>query len=481
MNDLSRTEIPATPANHKGRLFVLIALTAVVLGVLLLLPHYVSEPWLAATTETPDSQSDTGVLTPSQAIQNKQFRSDAQSVLADIITLRTDLQERGAADWGRFEFNKAIDSIERGDNRYLDAHYAQAISDYNQALESLIKIEATAVTALAQALKVGFQSLENGAIDAAATAVTTALAIAPYNPKVLELASRAERLPRLMAQVQQAQQLLNAGQFDEAREAFLRALMIDKAHGPTQTAVGDLTRQLRDRDFKDAMSRGWGHLNERRFSEAEQAFNRAGKTYPDQKAVSQALEQLKIRRIQDQTREQIKRALIYEKEEKWQQALTIYKALLAADNTLTEPRVRQVNASIRADLERQVTALLAQPLILSDERQFARAEKLLTDLQGLLTDGRKAPRLVSQINALDSALKGAKIPVEIVFQSDGITDITLYPVQKLGRFIDKQLRLKPGYYRIAGAREGYRDVWVEFTVKGNSNTMPIDIRCRDVI
>ena len=74
-------------------------------------------------------------------------------------------------------------------------------------------------------------------------------------------------------------------------------------------------------------------------------------------------------------------------------------------------------------------------------------------------------------------MKTALSPVNVTFQSDNLTAVTLYRVAELGQFVETSLVLKPGRYIVAGTRLGYRDVRVEFTITGEPLDAPIVVRC----
>jgi hypothetical protein len=54
-------------------------------------------------------------------------------------------------------------------------------------------------------------------------------------------------------------------------------------------------------------------------------------------------------------------------------------------------------------------------------------------------------------------------------------------VARLGRFSTHELKLRPGYYTIVGARNGYRDVRRQVEVLSGQPTPPITIRCDEKI
>ena len=158
--------------------------------------------------------------------------------------------------------------------------------------------------------------------------------------------------------------------------------------------------------------------------------------------------------------------------------------MLSEDNSLTEPRVRRVNAAVRATLDQRVNALLAEPLKLADSGSYQRGRQLLRDLSGIadsLASGAGNSQLRAQIDQLDAALRRSQTSTEVLLRSDGFTEVTLFRVSKLGTFDARRLQLKPGHYRASGARTGYRDVLIEFTVDGSASNAAIDIRCDEMI
>jgi hypothetical protein len=102
----------------------------------------------------------------------------------------------------------------------------------------------------------------------------------------------------------------------------------------------------------------------------------------------------------------------------------------------------------------------------------------LQDAVGIPNPG---PRLGGQIAELDSMLKIANSPVDVVFRSDNQTHVVLFRVAELGQFDQLSLKLRPGKYVVAGTRSGYRDVRVEFTVSGKPREQAIIVRCEEPI
>jgi hypothetical protein len=89
--------------------------------------------------------------------------------------------------------------------------------------------------------------------------------------------------------------------------------------------------------------------------------------------------------------------------------------------------------------------------------------------------------LAGQITQLEALLAEANREYDITLRSDGKTEIIVYKVARLGRFMQRELTLRPGTYTAVGTRDGYRDVRRQFTIKRNGTTAPIDIACAEPI
>jgi hypothetical protein len=65
--------------------------------------------------------------------------------------------------------------------------------------------------------------------------------------------------------------------------------------------------------------------------------------------------------------------------------------------------------------------------------------------------------------------------------SDGLTDVVIYHVGRLGLFQEKQLVLRTGNYTATGSRNGFRDVRQTLKVRPGSGKMVFTLRCEEPI
>jgi hypothetical protein len=71
--------------------------------------------------------------------------------------------------------------------------------------------------------------------------------------------------------------------------------------------------------------------------------------------------------------------------------------------------------------------------------------------------------------------------VAVVVESDGLTEIVLSRVGRLGTLTRRTVELKPGTYTIVGSRRGYRDVRRQLTVPPGGPAPVVRVRCEEAI
>jgi tetratricopeptide (TPR) repeat protein len=305
-----------------------------------------------------------------------------------------------------------------------------------------------------------------------------ATAIAPENRTVMRLSQRAQSLPTVIDAMERGDKLLALDRLDRAEQAFTEAVTADPEHRKAAAALASSQQKITEQRFRGFMSDGFRALDKNMFEAATRAFEQAGTVYQANSAVAQALAQVETRRSQLWVSERILEATKFEAQEEWQQALEVYKQLLATDGTLTDVRVKQIPVNVRADLDKRIKKTLSDPLALSAISQFRRGQKVLQDASGIRNPG---PVLQQQVSTLRKVLKASQTPIQVMLTSDSTTDVTLFRVAKLGVFDKTAVSLKPGRYIVAGTRMGFRDVRVEFTVTGQGLDQPISISCNEAI
>ncbi len=167
-----------------------------------------------------------------------------------------------------------------------------------------------------------------------------------------------------------------------------------------------------------------------------------------------------------------------EEKEEWAAALAEYEAALGIDPHVTFALEGRAKATGRAALSDGLDFHARNPARLSTEGVAREAEALLERARGVEPAG---PRLRAQVAAVEKALGGARTPVAVVIESDGLTEVALSRVGRLGTLTRRSVDLRPGEYTATGSRRGYRDVRRRFTVSPGAPAAPIVVRCEEAL
>ena len=457
---------------------LLFGLLAVALAVVFVLPSFVSDPVIVPDDSARDAVPATDEPSPSRVAEKKQFRQQAQDTLAEVFASRDRLGAKQVRAWAEARFERAMASVAAGDQAYSLGHYEEALVDYARARDDLAALESDSETRLEETLAAVTDAVENGQQESATEGLELLTYLAPEDPRVTALAARVEQLPAVIALLETARAQRGDGDLAAARAALAEAVAADPEHRRAARLLAEVTAELKGRQFSALMGEGYSAMEAGELSRARDLFRRAGDVEPGNSAVAQALSQLENRGARQQVEARLASARALERREQWAQAVDLYEALVAEDSSLTEPRARLVPARVRAQLDNRLEELLSDPLALSRTPVADRASAVLADARGIADPG---PRLRRQIERLATLLARASEPVAVEFRSDNQTRVTLYRVGELGTFDATTVELMPGRYVVAGARRGYRDVRVEFTVTGDQPDAPIVVRCTEAI
>lgn len=231
-----------------------------------------------------------------------------------------------------------------------------------------------------------------------------------------------------------------------------------------------------ERQYVEAMSEGLAALNDRRWQDALEAFERAARFRPDAPEVTDGRARARAGQRQETIADGLRRARELEQTEAWREAERAYSAVLALDPESADALEGQGATETRADLDERIEFHLANPARLSSSEVFADAAAALAEALETVPSGT---RLESQIARLEHLLELVSTPVTVILESDHQTEVVVYRVGRLGTFTRRELHLMPGAYTVVGSRDGYRDVRLQLVVTPGSPPDPLMVRCTE--
>ncbi|MCR9106670.1 MAG: hypothetical protein NXI15_15350 [Gammaproteobacteria bacterium] len=410
--------------------------------------------------------------------QQARLRLAAQDILADLIDLQFALEEQGVEQWAPDAFAAAAELATKGDGFYRAQQYTEASERYQQGLQ-ILRETSESIPQRIDALVQGANTAIDGAdLPRATDAVTLLAVIDPDNSALTDLQARLATLPALIAALGKARQHEEQGELTAAANALEQAVALDPLHRGAAQALDRVNANITERDFQNAMSRGYGKLGSGEHDAAIAAFEAARALKPGSAEAASAITEAQSLRSANQLITLKDRGLAHESQEQWPQAVAVYETALAIDGSILFAREGLERSTGRAAIARQFSEIMADPDRLTNTVIAEQARAFLRHSEGITPRG---PVLQAQISDLNELLQRYSTPVSVTVNSDGQTDIVIYKVGKLGSFERRTLKLRPGAYTAVGSRLGYRDVRKSFRVSHTEPESSVTVICTEPI
>ena len=402
---------------------------------------------------------------------------EAHRLLDSWYSLQALLEAENVSVWAGEEYRQAVLLARECDELLGQGDSAGAVQSCRRASVLLKELEETKEKRFSAALESGFLALDEGDSLKAHQAFARALAIHPDSEQAQRGMQRAESLDEVITFLQDGLEKEKAGNADGAFTAYKQAVERDPDYQPSRDSLIRLQSKMDEQRYHHSMSRALSYLGKGEFGKAGTALQEARILKPDDAGVRDLQKQIARQELAarlDQLRAQVKG---YEKKEQWQQAVTACsKALDLAPDAGFAVSCKD-RAQRRLELDRRLQAMLSSPERLFSKGPLNEAGQLH---RFALTVSDPGPRLHSQISRLSAMIELAQSEVEVMLLSDGLTEVTIFHVGRLGRFHQKRVVLRTGNYTATGSREGYRDVRQILKVRPGGE-MTFTLLCKEPI
>ena len=455
-----------------GLLLVIAALLVV------FLPLQQGGPVVAEQTEQQQVRSPLPQSSAAQVTPNDDFAQEIDRLMAVWLQQQAEAEAVNVIAWGGDSYAEAISLAKACDRLLGERQYLPAKNSCEGAIDQLSSLMASREKRLDQAITAGLLAIEQGDPEAAAGYFQQALAINADDEKAADGARRAEQLPAVLSFMQDGLALEQADNLEGALLAFTAATKLDPDFARAQQAQSRVHAAIAEQEFQQAMSRALQAMADGKLSAAGSALQQAESIKPGDRAVRDLKQQLSRSRLAGRLSSLRQDAQRFEQEERWPEALTACKEALSLDSQAAFAANCQERVASRIDLDSQLKSLFNKPERLFTDGPLRAAQQLL-DRAASVTP--KGVRLKAQIDQLDKLITQAEAQIEVVIMSDGLTDVVIYHVGRLGLFLEKSLILRTGDYTATGSRNGFRDVRQTLKVRPGVARMVFKLRCEEPI
>ncbi len=349
----------------------------IVLGllVLLVLPKMVS-----GTADEGVGQPTTPVVAgvPKSAGQEPaSSRSEAERALQDFLHTRARLELANVTAWGEPEWSAAVEGADRGNSHFSQRQFAMAAETFKTASGLLLQLESEREQRLAAAIGAGWKALEADDSAGAIGYFETAKAIDAGSLDALDGLERARVRPDLLRLMADGDMSRSNQDLSAAQAAYRDAIVLDGAYEPAELALRNVTEEINELAFRDAMSRALRALQAEQIETAEKALRQAASLKPDAEVVRNTQQELAQTKQKLWLATQRQAVAAAESGEDWPAAVAIYREVLARMPQAAFARQGLEFAQDRERLHQQLDHYLQDPTRVYSEQPRANAEQLL--------------------------------------------------------------------------------------------------------
>jgi tetratricopeptide (TPR) repeat protein len=477
--------------------WVALAIGAVLLGfVVFILPQLAPTPdtqssavtsTIAQDTQTASATSanalkeNTSERSPFAEAQLAKVRRSAQEVLQSLLETQSRLESRGVDHWAADDFLSASAVALEGDALYRAQDFEAAEALYQQALDSLNELEARLSDEINSRLALLLDAIESGD-EATAGAIAPLLSqMAPDSDAVFDAVERVPLMPAITELETAAKASFEQGQLSTAVSQVDEALGLDPAHQRLANVARQYKSALTQQRFEDAMTKGFALLSDNDFTGARASFQLARNILPAADGPRAALAQLEEAETLSRLNDLLSQAADLAAKEQWAKAVEVLETALTIDPSLVEASDGLDQARPLAELFAKLDTIVEKQARLVDPVVLSEAQLSLSEAEAALAaNAQTSPVLKDKVAAVRSAVAMASTPLPVVITSDGLTEITIKRVARLGTVSSRTVSLRPGQYQFLGSRDGYRDVLVTVSINATSDNR-IDVRCEEAI
>jgi len=464
---------------------LLIAVGGLVLVIAALL--VVLLPLMSEQPTAPITVQKTATLKPQAPIQNQavtspeatdQVTTEIEQLIGTWLLKQAEAEAENISAWGGESYVAATARGKECSQLLQEQQYLPARDACNEAIDKLNALMASKEALLEEAVAAGLLALEQGNPEPAVEYFQRTLAIDADEERATAGLRRAEQLPTVLRFMQDGQTMETGGDPEGALRAFSEAATLDPGYPPARQALARIKTAIAEKNFQLAMSRALQAIAAGKTTAARTALKKAEAIKPGDRAVQDLKQQLLLKQRAGRLSSLRQNAERLEAEERWSKALKTCTEALSLDSNAAFASSCKERTRLRVELDNQFAAIFAKPERLFTDGPRKEARKTLLYASQFSPHG---PILAAQIKRLNALVTEAEAETEVVIMSDGLTDVVIYHVGRLGLFQEKQLVLRTGDYTATGSRNGFRDVRQTLKVRPGSGKMVFTLRCEEPI
>lgn len=360
--------------------------------------------------------------------------------------------------------------------QYLnDGSFLAAKKVLDQGFAELKKAENALSSHIQGNLRKGQEALAKGQRETAAAAFRAALEKSPGNEIALQGLKRSEVIDRVHALLLHGQKLEQQAQYAQAAEAYQKAFALDGFSAVAQAGQARASRLELETRFGTAFNAAQAAFARKEWAVAITEGQNALKVYPQKTEVQTLVRNARQNAHTDAVRKALAKGYAHEKLFQWQEAREAYNETLKLEPEQSDAREGYIRSGTIIRTLLQFDKLIETAEQLAAHAEFQAAIRRFNDAMAIKPSYLTTNDRVQQLHVL---LMSQNKPVEVTFQSDGKTWVSISNYKLLGQITTTTLKILPGDYAVVGRRKGYQDVQLLLQIRSGSTLPVVNVACQ---
>ncbi|TQV77956.1 hypothetical protein [Denitrobaculum tricleocarpae] len=371
-----------------------------------------------------------------------------------------------------------LETRDRAVSQFTTGDYEAALSSLVEAgriaRQELLKRDTAFDSAFAQARS----AYERDDYQTASLGIAEALRLKPWSQDAQNLQQAIERLPPLLALIEQAAIARTENNLEAEQSHLRQALEADPSRSGLTERLETVEREIRERAFSKHIETGMNAISRRDLSAAYDSLKNARAVFKDRPEASLLSKQAAGLARELKFEDFISKARTASSSDDWRSAGGLYRqaADLYPDNQ--EASTGYALATNIVSLDEKLSAHLGTPQRLASSNVAALVRDLVRQTDPLAAH---SPSLRDKAHELSVLLEAYAVKIQVRVLSDGETNISVRGVGRVGKTEDKTIALRPGQHTFEGIRPGYRAKLIEVQIPPGSEGFTVEIVCDERI
>ena len=418
---------------------------------------------------------------------NKNYTYNEQTEIEWFLK-KTQADNEQLKIWSEETYKKAMELEKQALQDKKDQKFKLAEGQFQQAIELIEQSLNNKQTIKSSLLQETEQLLTKNKTEQAKQILEKARVIDPQDKKIDELMQRIIQRPQVLELEEQAVRYEQDSNKQDALELYKKILDLDKQYIKAQKKVAELTRQIKDDQFKKIIGQLIVALDENNIKKAQLLFSQAQSIYPEDAVLAELQQRLNQQKKTATIVKNLKQAEYYQHSEQWNKALKAYKAVLKADPNSSNALLNIERVKKYIKINQSLDKIIQYPDRLQEDKVLDNSRAILAFVKdqlkhknSLLYPLSRTPELKQKLIKTENIIQSASQIINVQLISDNKTEVVIYKVGKFGKFENREIKLRPGLYTIVGSRDGFKDYRKKIRISPDKNNVSIVIVSKEQI